>query len=79
MDISDNTGVRTRDNVSYSFNGVYLKVINQYMERSDSQSYDEGTFMVRPLIPPLDVLMEEGSQEIGRFELRSVPSGSCAL
>ncbi len=70
MYISDAPSVRTCGNFSYGFNGVFLKVIDQQIETSDSQSYDEGTFMEWPLIPPLDVLMEEGPQEIGRFELR---------
>ncbi len=70
LSISDDPFVRTSDNFSYSFNGVYLKVIDRQMERSDSQSYDEETFMEKPLIPPLDVLMEEEPREIGRFELK---------
>jgi len=45
MSISDNPFVRTSDNFCYSFNGVYLKVIERQMERWDSQSYDEEAFM----------------------------------
>jgi hypothetical protein len=41
MSISDNPFVRTSDNFSYSFNGVYLRVIDGQMDRLDDQACDD--------------------------------------
>lgn len=49
LSISDDPFVRTSDNFSYSFNGVYLKVIDRQMQRWDSQSYDEETEVPREI------------------------------
>ena len=38
LSISDAPFVRTRDNFSYYFNGVYLKVIDRQMERLDEET-----------------------------------------
>jgi hypothetical protein len=70
LSISDNPVVKTCDNFSYSFNGVYLKVIEPQMEKWDTQAEDKVSSLSSPHIPPLDVLVDEEPREIGRFELR---------
>lgn len=56
MSISDNPFVRTSDNFSYSFNGVYLKVMDRQMGRLDDQACD-------------DEFELEVDQEIDRFRV----------
>lgn len=74
MSISDNPFVRTSDNFSYSFNGVYLKIIERPAETADSRSYEREEFFKHPRILPLndfaDLVMKEEPREIDRFELK---------
>ena len=65
MFITDDPVASYTDNVSYSFNRIYIKVIDRHMEKSDNQAYDEET---------------ENPREVGHFrvniqkvsELRSI-------
>ena len=43
LSISDNPFVPRIDNFSYSFNRVYLRVIDRQLVRWDNQSYDQET------------------------------------
>lgn len=52
--ISDNRVLRVSDNFSYSFNGVYLRVIDRQMERWHDQMYDDE---------------RESPREIDRYEV----------
>lgn len=74
LSISDNPYVRTIDNFSYSFNGVYLKIIERQMETGDSESDDEATYLTNPHILPLGAsmkaIMKEEPREIDRSELK---------
>ena len=47
--IHDDVGVSYTDNRDYSFNAVYLEVIDRQMERRDNISYDEETEMPRSI------------------------------
>ena len=67
LSISDNPFVRTTDNFWYSFNGVYLKIIEGTMEQEHSESPD--SFVKNPRVLPLSVLLKQEPREIGRFEL----------
>ena len=73
MSISDNPFVRTSDNFCYSFNGVYLKIIERPVETADSRSYEREEFFKHPRILPLndfaDLFVKEEPREIDRFGL----------
>ena len=72
--ISDDPFVRTSDNFSYSFNGVYLKIIERQMEREDSESADEASVLKNSHMLSLDAFMKayvkEEPREIDRVNLR---------
>jgi len=74
LSISDDPFVRTSENFSYSFNGVYLKIIEEQTEAEDSQSEDRVSFLKHPHIMPLGAFMKtfvkEEPREIDRFELK---------
>lgn len=53
--IDDDPNVSYTENLSYSFNGVFLRVIDRQMERYNNQSFDEET---------------ERPRKVGRYELR---------
>lgn len=74
LSISDDPFVRTSDNFCYSFNGVYLKIIERPVETADSRSYEREEFFKHPRILPLndfaDLFVKEEPREIDRFELK---------
>jgi hypothetical protein len=74
LSISDYPFVRTIDNFSYSFNGVYLKITEGQSEADDSQSEDRENFLKNPHIMPLGAFMtafvKEEPREIDRFKLK---------
>jgi len=43
LSISDNPNVPTNENYEYSFEGVYLKIVDRRMEREGNLPYDEDT------------------------------------
>jgi hypothetical protein len=63
MAISDDPFVKTSDNFSYSFNGVFLKVIEE-------QTEEEETLVEIPHRLPIALMMHEEPREIDRLELR---------
>lgn len=73
LSILDNPFVRTTDNFCYSFNGVYLRIIEPPVDRGDRSSEREN-FLKQPGIPSLNKVLElfgeEEHREIDRFELR---------
>lgn len=69
MSVSDNPFVRTSDNFSYSFNGVYLRIVEEPIERSGTESYDAETFLKKPRIMPLEFFLKKEPREIDRFAL----------
>jgi len=74
LSISDDPFVRTSDNFSYSFNGVYLKIIERPVETADSRSYEREEFFKHPRILPLndfaDLVVKEEPREIDRIGLK---------
>lgn len=74
MSISDNPFVRTSDNFSYNFNGVYLKIIERPAETPDSRSCEREEFFKHPRILPLndftDLFVKEEPREIDRIGLK---------
>ena len=62
MAISDDPFVKTSDNFSYSFNGVFLKVIEE-------QTEEEETFVETPHGLPIALMVHEEPREIDRLEL----------
>lgn len=73
MSISDNPFVRTSDNFWYSFNGVYLKIIERQMDREDSESADKASVLKNPHMLSLDAFIKayvkEEPREIDRIGL----------
>jgi hypothetical protein len=43
LSISDDPFATYKENLSYSFNGVYLRVVDRQMAAFDNQTYDEET------------------------------------
>lgn len=74
LSISDHPFVRTIDNFSYGFNGIYLKIIERQMDREESESADEASVLKNPHMLSLDAFMKayvkEEPQEIDRVSLR---------
>jgi hypothetical protein len=74
LSISDDPFVRTIDNFSYSFNGVYLKIIERQMDSEQSESADEASVLKNPGMFSLDAFMKsyvkEEPREIDRVNLR---------
>jgi hypothetical protein len=62
MSISDNPFVKTGDNFTYSFNGVFLGVIEEETE-------SEEPLVDLPNGPPIALMMEKERREIDRLEL----------
>ena len=74
LSISDNPVVRTSDNFSYNFNGVYLKISERPVETANSRSYEREEFFKHPRILSLndfaDLCVKDEPREIDRFGLR---------
>lgn len=65
---------RTIDNFSYSFNGVYLKIIEQEPGKEESESFDDASVLKDPhMLSPeafIRAYVREEPREIDRVRLR---------